>query len=68
MSSGRMIQLEGSPKDKKKEFWEGKRIMISGQATTALNIPSENGILTFYPTGKFAELGIEIWATAILRS
>lgn len=61
MSEGRTIQLKGIH-EKKREFWEGRRITISNLTTTILNIPSKNGRLTFYPTGRFAEPDVEIWS------
>jgi hypothetical protein len=54
------IQLEGIPGDKK-EFWEGTRVKISANVS-ALDVPSTKGLMRFYPTGRFVELGVEIWS------
>ncbi len=65
MSEIRTIQIEGLP-DKYKSY-EGRRLNIS-RDISRLDIPSVEGIFRFYPTGRFAEVGVEVWSTTKVES
>ncbi len=59
------IQIEGLPE--KYKSYEGRRLNIF-RDISRLDIPSVEGIFRFYPTGRFAEVGVEIWSMTKVES